>query len=253
VQEQSWEHTEGSTTQKRRLVYGWRADDKVSERRWYGDDTLLQRTETMDYDDRGRLILHAIDAVAGEHPLDETGQPYVKQEFEHDCLDNLRTVTTTLLDGRVNVTRYGYDPVDFDRLVSVSNSLEGYPGHGTPLELIYDANGNLIDDGQGRTLHWDGAGRLANVTLADDRRITYVHGPDGRVCSTTIGGVPRYRYRDDGAIAFEVDELEGRRFIRAEGGIVAETRLAGAIRETFLLGTDPQGSVVTESVPDGTP
>ncbi|MDQ0011172.1 YD repeat-containing protein [Luteibacter jiangsuensis] len=250
VNEQTWEHTEGSTTQTRRLAFVWRADDKVSERRWYDDDTLL-RTETMDYDDRGRLILHGIDAVAGEHPLDETGQPYVKQEFEHDCLDNLRTVTTALLDGRVNVTRYGYDTVDFDRLASVSNSLDGYPGYGTPLELVYDANGNLVDDGQGRTLQWDGAGRLANVTLADNRRITYVHGPDGRVSSVTIDDVPRYRYREDGAIAFEVDALEGRRFIRAEGGIVAETRLAGAIRETFLLGTDPQGSVVTESVPDG--
>lgn len=250
VQEQTWEHAEASTTQVRSLAFDWRADDKVSERRWYGDDATLLRTETMDYDDRGRLILHGIDAVAGEHPLDETGQPYVKQEFEHDCLDNLLAVTTTLLDGRVNLTRYGYDAVDFDRLVSVSNSLDGYPGYGTPLELIYDANGNLVDDGQGRRLHWDGAGRLANVTLADDRRITYIHGPDGRVSSVTIDEVPRYRYREDGAIAFEVDALEGRRFIRAEGNIVAETRLAGAIRETFLLGTDPQGSVVTESVPD---
>lgn len=250
VHEQTWEHTEASTTQIRSLAFGWRADDKVSERRWYGGDATLLRTETMDYDDRGRLILHGIDAVAGEHPLDETGKPYVKQEFEHDCLDNLLAVTTTLLDGRVNLTRYGYDAVDFDRLVSVSNSLDGYPGYGTPLKLLYDANGNLIDDGQGRTLQWDGAGRLASVTLADSRQIIYIHGPDGRVSSVTIDDVSRYRYREDGAIAFEVDASEGRRFIRAEGGIVAETRLAGAIRETFLLGTDPQGSVVTESVPD---
>jgi len=91
---------------------------------------------------------------------------------------------------------------------------------------------------------------LASVTLADSRQIIYIHGPDGRVSSVTIDDVSRYRYREDGAIAFEVDASEGRRFIRAEGGIVAETRLAGAIRETFLLGTDPQGSVVTESVPD---
>ncbi len=217
VHEQTWEHDGGSTTEKRRLTFDWRADDKVSERRWYGNDTTILRTETMDYDERGRLILHGIDAVDGEHPLDETGQPYVKQEFEHDCLDNLRTVTTTLRDGRINVTSYGYDAVDFDRLVNVSNSLDGYPGYGTPLELTYDANGNLIDDGQGRTLHWDGAGRLASVTLADDRQITYIHGPDGRVSSVTIDEVPRYRYREDGAIVFEVDALEGRRFIRAEG------------------------------------
>ena len=251
VSEQIWEHIDPAGTRKSRLALSWRADDKVTERRWYGDDDATPlREETMDYDDRGRLILHAITAASGEHPVDEARQPYVRQTFEHDCLDNLLIVTTTLLDGRVNITRYAYDPVDIDRLASVSNSLDGYPGFGTPLTLAYDANGNLIDDGQGRKLLWDGAGRLSLVTLADGKEIAYVHGPDGRVSSVTRDLVSTYRYREDGAIAFEVDTNEGRRFIRAKGGVVAETRLAGTIREIFLLGTDPQGSVVTESVPE---
>jgi YD repeat-containing protein len=182
------------------------------------------------------------------------GNPYIRQTFVHDCLDNLRSVTTTLLDGSVNETTYTYDILDLDRLATVANTLGGYPGSGgVPLTLVYDANGNLTGDGQGRTLEWDGAGRLSKVTLADKKEITYIHGPDGRVSSVTRDGVSTYRYREDGAIAFEVDSNEGRRYIRAEGGVVAETRLAGAIRETFLLGTDPQGSVVTESEPATNP
>lgn len=253
ISEQLWEHTDASGTQKRRLVLTWRADDKVTGRAWYADDAKPQREETMDYDDRGRLIVHDIDAIAGEHPLDEIGQPYDRQTFEHDCLDNLLKVTTTRVDAQENITTYTYDAIDVDRLVGVSNSLIGYPGYGTPLTLVYDANGNLVDDGQGRTLHWDGAGRLSTVTLAGTDVRQYIHGPDGRVSTVTRAGQSTFRYREDGAIAFEVDAQEGRRFIRTQGGVVAETRLTGAIRETLLLGTDPQGSVVTESGPGGAP
>jgi YD repeat-containing protein len=253
LSEQIWEHIDPAGTQKRRLVLSWRSDDKIVGRAWYADDEATpRREETMDYDNRGRLIVHGIVAVDGEHPLDEMEQPYLRQAFVHDCLDNLLTVTTTRVDAQENVTTYTYDPLDVDRLVGVSNSLTGYPGYGTPLTLVYDGNGNLIDDGQGRTLHWDGAGRLSTVTLAQTDVRQYIHGPDGRVSTVTRAGQPTFRYREDGAIAFEVDPQEGRRFIRAQGGIVAETRLTGAIRETILLGTDPQGSVVTESAPERT-
>lgn len=245
---QSWEHVAPSSTERYRLALSWRADDKLIGRRWYRNDGALLREETMDYDDRGRLVDHVIDAAeAGEYPQDEMQHPYVRQQFVHDCIDNLLTVTTTLLDGRVNVTTYGYDAIDIDRLASVSNSLEGYPGHDIPLALVYDANGNLVDDGQGRLIEWDGAGRLTSVTLADRTVIRYTHGPDGRISQVQTPGRATYRYREDGEIAFETDAMEARRYIRAEGSVVAETRLAASIREVLLLGTDPQGSVVTES------
>jgi YD repeat-containing protein len=262
VSGQTWLQADASTPAgtKSRMALGWWPNDKVHVRTWYGEDgTPALRTETMEYDARGRLVSHAIDAVDGEHPTDEMGNPYVKQTFVHDCLDNLRTVTTTLLDGRLNETTYTYDidgtPPNLDRLVGVSNSLKGYPGFDAPLTLGYDDNGNLVDDGQGRKLEWDGAGRLSTVTLADGTTtISYAHGPDGRVSRVSRGQTTTFRYREDGAIAYEHESSanEGRRYIRTEGGIVAETHLAGAIRETYLLGTDPQGSVVTESDPGAT-
>ncbi|WP_448102083.1 RHS repeat domain-containing protein [Luteibacter jiangsuensis] len=250
ISTQTWDHIDETSSLTRRLVLTWRPDDKLAGRSWYDGADRLLRDETMDYDDRGRLIDHRIQAEAGEHPQDEMLQPYVRQQFEHDAIDNLRKVTTTRLDGQVNVTDYGYDATDFDRLVSVRNSLAGYPGHGTPLELTYDANGNLTDDGQGHALEWDGMGRLASVTLPDDRTIRYLHGPDSRVCQVVTPERSTYRYREDGTIAFEIDQIEGRRYIRAEGTIVAETRIAATVREVLLLGTDPQGSVVTESGAD---
>lgn len=247
ISTQTWDHIDETDSLTRKLVLTWRPDDKLAGRSWYDGGDRLLRDETMDYDDRGRLIDHRIQAEAGEHPQDEMLQPYVRQQFEHDAIDNLRKVTTTRLDGQVNVTDYGYDSTDIDRLVRVRNSLAGYPGHGTPIELTYDTNGNLTDDGQGHTLAWDGMGRLASVTLPDDRTIRYLHGPDSRVCQVVTPERSTHRYREDGAIAFEIDQIEGRRYIRAEGTIVAETRIAATVRNVLLLGTDPQGSVVTES------
>jgi YD repeat-containing protein len=261
VVEQRWEHVDATGTTARRLALTWREDDKVAERRWYQADGIDPvRTESMEYDSRGRLVVHRIAAASGEHPVDEMHEPYVLQTFSHDHLDNLLSVTTTRVDEKKNITTYGYDPTDIDRLVSVSNSLAGYPGDVTPLRLEYDANGNLIDDGQGRTLFWDGAGRLESVTPTDKIPVTYTHGPDGRVSNVTRGAQSTFRYREDGAIAFEFEvdttaspeHREGRRYIRAGGGVVAETLLAGVIRRTLLLGTDPQGSVVTESGPGET-
>lgn len=239
---------EGAAPLWRQIRLAWRPDDKLVGRSWYAENEVLLRAETMDYDDRGRLIEHVIEAAEpDDHPRDEMNAPYVRQRFTHDSIDNLLTVETTRLDGQVNTTLYGYDTEDVDRLVSVSNSLPTYPGYGTPLALQYDRNGNLIDDGQGRTLVWDGAGRLLQVVLADGRRVEYTHGPSSRVSRVTIDGEPSFRYHEDGALSFEAGS-ESRRFIRAAGSVVAETRIVGAIRDVLLLGTDPQGSVVTESV-----
>lgn len=246
----AWEHGGGDEAPfRRRLELDWRADDKVRTKTWYDDRVGNNpvRTETMEYDARGRLVVHGITAASDEElPRDEMRAPYVKQTFVHDCIDNLVSVETELRTGGRNVTRYFYDPTDHDRLVGLSNSLEGYPGYGQALTLRYDANGNLVDDGMGRKLAWDDAGRLVSVTLDDGKTIVYQHGPDGTVSRITRDGTTTFRYREDGAVAFETSSVEERRYIRTRGGMVAETRIAGALRETWLLGVDPQGSVVTE-------
>lgn len=251
----AWQHlaSDGSVD-GRRMAIEWTDDDKVRSKTWYdaSEGGRQVRHETMDYDARGRLVDHAIEASAqDELPRDERDAPYTRQTFAHDCIDNLVEVTTELADGRVNVTRYTYDAVDRDRLIGVSNSLTGYPGYGTALTLRYDANGNLVDDGMGRLLSWDAAGRLASVTLADGSTVDYGHGPDGLVSRIVRDGITTFRYREDGAVSYETSSTDQRRYIRTQGGIVAETLIAGAIRRSWLLGVDPQGSVVIEAAGNG--
>lgn len=247
--------TQDARAGRHRLVLTYRSDNKVEWKRWFADAaTRPFRTESMAYDARGRLIRHGIDCDAdGAYPRDEAGHGYRLQTFAHDALDNLVEVRTTLLDARMNVTRYTYDDVDRDRAIRLTNTLPGYPGAGAPIELRYDANGNLLDDGMGHELHWDAAGRLASVTTvrpgdpADGRSIVYGYGPDGRIATVRRDGATTARYHSDGAIYAEFGSTEQRRFIRARGALVAETALVHAIRKTWLLGTDPQGSVIVES------
>ncbi|SEO62147.1 RHS repeat-associated core domain-containing protein [Luteibacter sp. UNC138MFCol5.1] len=119
--------------------------------------------------------------------------------------------------------------------------------------LAYDRDGNVISDGRGRTFGWDSAGRLDTVMEATGTS-EYRHGPGGRICAIARDGCVTYRYHEDGALAAEVTASddgrsipEERRYVRAGRALVAETRLAAAIRETWLLGCDTQGTVLVES------
>ncbi|MGE7138350.1 hypothetical protein ACQKIE_12040 [Luteibacter sp. NPDC031894] len=252
VERVTWTYEGNAAKTRRSLVLRYREDNKVIRKQWLGEtDDQLLREEAMDYDSRGRLIQHEIVSAADvEHPVDEAGNPYRLQTFTHDALDNLLSVTTTLADGRINTTTYTYDSVDRDRLIGVGNTLPGYPGHGLPVRLMYDDNGHLIDDGSGHTMIWDDSGRLSSVTLPNATVLRYSYGANGRIARVERPGSSTARYDRGGALYCEFTGNDQRRFIRANGAVVAETRLANAVRKTWLLGADPQGSVLVEGTPD---
>lgn len=244
----TWLAERAGESTRRKLVMEWRNDDKVTGKRWFGnDDVSPLRDETMEYDRRGRLVVHTIQAVDGEFPLDEARNAYREQRFDYDSIDNLLSVETTLVDGRLNRTTYDYDTTDLDRLIGVASSLPGYPGYGTATVVRYDDNGNMIDDGLGNMLAWDAAGRLASITPANGVRVDYAYGPDARIGRVTRQGRSSFRYHDDGQLYGEFDDDTQRRFLRSGGTVVAESVLSRDVRKTWLLGNDPQGSVILEA------
>ena len=219
----------------------WRQDGKLSKRELNRDGVLV-RSETFDYDIRGRMIAHRL--TGPSLPEDAHGRSYREQHFQYDALDNVRRLETVFADGSANnVTLFGYNPSDLTQLILISHSRPDYPA---PVTLEYDALGNLIRDERGNPLHYDALGRLIGVTLPTGQR-RWHYGPGGNIIKTEDAAGPRWRYHTSGQLSCEVGESTQTRWVRAGNVPVAESRLASAVREVMLLGTDAQGSVTTEA------
>ncbi|WP_426211116.1 RHS repeat-associated core domain-containing protein [Pseudomonas sp. TWR2-1-1] len=219
----------------------WRQDGKLTQRELSRDGVLV-RSETFDYDIRGRMIAHRL--TGPSLPEDAHGKPYRQQHFQYDALDNVRRLETVFADGSANnVSVFGYNPSDLTQLISISHSRPDYPA---PVTLEYDALGNLKRDERGNPLHYDALGRLIGVTLPTGQR-RWHYGPGGNIIKTEDAGGPRWRYHTGGHLSCEVGESTQTRWVRAGNVPVAESRLASAVREVMLLGTDAQGSVTTEA------
>ena len=219
----------------------WHQDGKLTQRELSRDGVLV-RSETFDYDIRGRMIAHRL--TGPSLPEDAHGRSYREQHFQYDALDNVLRLETVFADGSANnVTLFGYNPSDLTQLISISHSRPDYPA---PVTLEYDALGNLKRDERGNPLHYDALGRLIGVTLPTGQR-RWHYGPSGNIIKTEDAAGPRWRYHTSGQLSCEVGESTQTRWVRAGNVPVAESRLASAVREVMLLGTDAQGSVTTEA------
>ncbi len=219
----------------------WRQDGKLTQRELTRDGVLV-RSETFDYDIRGRMISHRL--TGPSLPEDAHGKTYREQHFQYDALDNVRRLETVFADGSENnVSVFGYNPSDLTQLIHISHSRPDYPA---PVTLEYDTLGNLKRDERGNPLHYDALGRLIGVTLPTGQR-RWHYGPAGNIIKTEDAAGPRWRYHTSGQLSCEVGESTQTRWVRAGNVPVAESRLASAVREVMLLGTDAQGSVTTEA------
>jgi RHS repeat-associated protein len=245
----TWTHEGRETTNRRSLALVWREDGKLIGKHWHDGSDTLYRNESMDYDVRGRLICHAISSSTGDFPVDNDGRPFEHQNFSYDCLDNLMAVDTTFVDGGAEATCYEHDPVDRDRVIAiVTTATEHGVSRQDRVVMRYDQAGRLVEDGLGGCFGWDGAGRLAFTSQKNGCRRDYRYGPDGRIASVESSrGTTAYRYYDDGRLYGEFSGDDERRYVRVGDVAIAETVLSHAVRSTWLLATDPQGSVVMEA------
>ncbi len=231
----------GSQTVHQTEALTWRQDGKLLSRIRSVDGTPVL-TETFDYDERGRTVLHR--AAGTQLPQDAHGHRYVEQRFQYDALDNIRRLDTVLAEGGLtNITLFEFGTDEPTQLVRVTHSDPSYPA---PLALSYDALGNLSSDEQKRPLRYDALGRLTAVTLHDGSECLWQYGPGGNVVMTHDQVGPRWRYSVGDVVSCELASDVETRWVYAGAIPVAESRLAASIRSVTLLGTDGQGSVTTE-------
>lgn len=137
----------------------WAADGQLRQRELHIDGQL-SLTERFAYDPRGRLILQR--NTGPDLPVDQAGLPIMEQRWCFDGLDNLLQCTTVFADGSRDDAEHFYDAQDSCQLRRITHTHGAYAAE---LNLDYDANGNLLHDGSGRELSYDGQGRLLRVSL----------------------------------------------------------------------------------------
>ncbi|WP_449126261.1 RHS repeat domain-containing protein [Pseudomonas viridiflava] len=136
----------------------WDNTDQLKQRTLKQGDTLL-RDEVYSYDSRGRLTGYT--CSGSQPPVDAYGKAITSQLFRFDILDNM-TQVRTVFDGGSNIATYHFEnDKDPTQLSRVSNSYPDYPAE---IKLLYDADGNLLQDEAKRTLTYDALNRLTSVS-----------------------------------------------------------------------------------------
>ncbi|WP_164721180.1 RHS repeat-associated core domain-containing protein [Burkholderia stagnalis] len=213
--------------------------DKLARRTLSAGDTIV-RDETHEYDARGRLVAYR--CTGTQLPNDPYGHAIASQQYTFDSLDNLNVVTTEFGDGTRNVTRFSYgNETDPTQLTRVTHSHADYP---PTLELRYDADGNLVDDGS-RTYQYDPLGRLTRIagavrSLSAQYRYDAL---DRLVAIRRSDGVTVRRTYRDARLVSELRDGERIGYLRADERLLAHRR-DGTQAQTVLYGIDQQQSVL---------
>lgn len=145
------------------ITQSYRGDNRLTYRHLHvGDKTEL--LETFGYDQRGRMVEYICDGE--RQPKDRYGNAIHKQLFSFDALDNITAVYTTFADGSFDDALNTFALDDPCQLIRITHSHPDYLLE-SDLELLYDENGNLVQDETGQTLHYDSQSRLVKVTGSD--------------------------------------------------------------------------------------
>lgn len=162
-----------------------------------GKGKLLSE-ESFEYDQQYRLIDYKFQ---GAQPMmDEAGQKIQRQQFSFDKFDNLVRIVNTFEDGSQNTRKHVYGAEDSTQLTKITNTHKKYAAE---IALVYDQNGCLIRDEQGRKLNYDAKGRLSMVSDTKDKILSqYQYDASGKLVCQKTGLVETYlHYRGNNLIA----------------------------------------------------
>lgn len=216
--------------------------DKLARRTVRARDVTL-RTESYDYDSRGRLVDYRCEGT--EPPRDSFGNAIVGQRYAYDACDNILTVTTQFLDGQ-DVARYRYaNAGDPTQLTGIEHTHPHYPSTET---LAYDQDGNL-ERTSSRAYRYDALGRLVEVRRTQEDvpgHYRYDAGDKLTIAESDDGTRTRTAYRDTQLVGELLSggpqgELQ-RRYLR-EGELLLAQRDGASSSQAVLYGGDAAQTV----------
>ncbi|WP_257455606.1 RHS repeat domain-containing protein [Archangium lipolyticum] len=145
---------------------------------------------------------NSLNQVVREKVVDKAGNSMHAVRYRYDAANNPIEQIVDGLDGKVITTSYFYD---------ADNKLIKIASPSGDRMLIYDDNGNLIDDGMGRCFFYDEKNRLvAYKSTKDQVDAEYMYYPNGmRQSKTVSGSKPICFYYDADGLANIVNEIQG--------------------------------------------
>ncbi|QCY12720.1 RHS repeat-associated core domain-containing protein [Pseudomonas sp. MPC6] len=226
----------------RTISQTWQTDDRLSTRHLKTDSQSLLLEEFF-YDARGRLNIHIYSG--DELPQDRYGHEITQQIFIFDALDNILECQTVFKDGTLDHAEFTYGPDDSCQLKSVSHSHPSYVPQ--CIEFKYDLNGNMLNDEQGRHLHYDSQGRLLDVSPAlGVAETTYRYDSHNHLFGVTRSGEETLRFYQNDRLSNTVTGDIHRQYLYNQDHPLAQQQ-SGDAGQTLLLMTDGKHSVVGES------
>lgn len=203
-------------------------------------DTSGASTEKFDYDELNRLVSYKCEG--SNCPQDDYGNIVTQQRFTHDIYSNITQAISSFFDKTSNTGIFFYDPLNPVRLLTVKNTHPSYPKE---VLFEYDDLGNLVNDDQGRSYHYNALNQLESADDRDGRELSrYRYDASGRMVSQAVGEDLLYLFYSNGQLS---NELSGETYSRYHRG---SSRLTGRVVSTeseqkheFLFG-NTQGSIV---------
>ncbi|KAI1169833.1 hypothetical protein F4777DRAFT_571667 [Nemania sp. FL0916] len=183
----------------------------VEERNKTDSQGTLLRGESYEYDDLNRLVDYQCRGSEEWLPTEEHGHVLKRQQFVFDEYNNITEVTSEFQDGTTNITTYTYNyPQDPTQVIRVTNTHNDYPAR---LDIGYDANGCLTNDGQGHLMEYDSMNRLRTVKDSADQTTIlsqYEYDADGTLVCQMIPGKPdvHFSYQDEHLIAITAGDSQ---------------------------------------------
>ncbi|GFM49193.1 sugar-binding protein [Pseudomonas cichorii] len=226
----------------RTLTQAWRKDGRLIARH-LKTPTRSLLDETFDYDERGRLTLHA---CRGETlPHDRYGHGMSEQRFDFDALDNITCVNSTFSDGSTDQALFGFAPDDPTQLVSITHTHPDYPAS---ITLDYDDNGNLLHDENAQQLMYDTQSRLLGVTATDGSETAhYRYDSHNHLVGVRHGGeAETLRFYQDERLSTRIQGSETTSYLYG-GNQPLGQQSPDDDKQTLLFMTDAKQSLIGES------
>ena len=224
------------------ITQAYRVDSKLQSRHLQLNDQT-ELLETFTYDKRGRMVQYNCEGT--NLPKDRYGNAIREQVFGFDALDNVTAVYTTFADGSCDDAESTFAANDPCQLVSVTHSHPAYP---PVCNLDYDADGNLLHDENGQSLHYDTQGRLLSVNDADGNRVSqYRYDAHNHLLGVTRGRqTETLRFYEDDRLCRTEQGNTNTHYLYLNDQPLGQQE-QGSSEHTLLLLSDSKNSVLAES------